>query len=205
MKTEIIMHQRLLAPFSLLFLTLAACSFPLTSGESDAPDIITIEDLQGCYYAEYYHEDSVFHYYEDSVLVSYPTDSVVFSDTIESHIQCERICFEQNIQKSHFKFYRYRWNTKYPEIKTLYHHSEEIGSGSVTIVEPLVQGYDIVQPGSFDYNVAYQSWDSTYRFEGSQSWLSAMQDRYGYKTYSERNGIKYLDEYSSKGWTLCEE
>ena len=199
------MHKRLLFLFGLLFFCFAACSIPFTSGESDAPDVITLDDLQGCYYVEYYHEDSIFHYYKDSVQVPYTTDSAVFSDTIENHIQCERICFEQNIQKGFFKYYRYRWNTKYPEIKTLQYQSETVGSSDVTIVEPLAQGYDIVQPGTFDYNVAYHSWDSTYRIEESHRWLSSMQDRFGYKTYSERNGIKYLDEYSSKGWTLCEE
>jgi hypothetical protein len=205
MKTEIIMHQRLLAPFSLLFLILVACSLPFTSGESDAPDIITLEDLQGCYYAENYHEDSVYHYYADSIQVSYPTDSAVFSDTIQNSIECKRICFEQNIKRTFNKEYQYRWNVKYPNVKKLHYQTETVGSGSLTILEPSTKIIDIQQPGTYDYNVALGGGDTTYTIEGNQRGPSSVSGWLVFKKFSVRNGIKYLDEYSSEGWTLCEE
>jgi hypothetical protein len=199
------MLKRLLSLSCPILLFLVACSIPFTSGESDAPDIITLEDLQGCYYTENYHEDSVYHYYVDSIQVSYSTDSAVFSDTIQNFIECRRVCFEQNTNKIFYKHYQYRWDVKYPNVKTLHYQSETFGSGSLTIAEPSTKIINSVQPGTYKYNVAYEGWDTTYKVEGNQQWLSAMGNRFDYKTLSMRNGIKYLDEYSSEGWTLCEE
>ena len=113
--------------------------------------------------------------------------------------------FVSNIKRTFNKEYQYRWNVKYPNVKKLHYQTETVGSGSLTILEPSTKIIDIQQPGTYDYNVALGGGDTTYTIEGNQRGPSSVSGWLVFKKFSVRNGIKYLDEYSSEGWTLCEE
>lgn len=180
-------------PLSIPFLALTAiggtaCSVPFVSGESDAPEIVTLEDLEGCYYKESYSE------------------APVYQDSITSHLNCLKFCIEGDQQENREYRVSYRWHINTPDNKLKVYYSEHLGNGTVSLLAPLGDGnYSNRQSGFYEHNVSYVNSLQGYETSGNQIRSGNTVVYTDQDLFYEKDGIKHLGEYTSEKGTLCEE
>lgn len=157
-----------------------ACSIPFVSGESDAPDALTLEDVQGCYYYESYEENLITHW-------DYNSQKYVSVDSMQSFLTCKKLCIEGENETLTSFTKKEKWSTKNPSVKESTTSTGEMDSKQVILFKPENSAENYWQQGIFENNFSYF-------------------DMYRHTTeFYEKKGVKYFDGYSSKGWEICEE
>lgn len=169
-----------------------ACSVPFVSGESDAPEAVSLEDLEGCYYKESYSEDPV------------------YQDSITNHLNCIKFCIMGDQQENREYRVSYRWHINFPDNKLKVYYSEYLGNGTVSLLAPLADGnYSNRQSGYYEHNVSYINSRQGYETSGETNGYQIRSGNTVVYTnqaqFYEKDGIKHLGEYTSEKGALCEE
>jgi len=178
-------------------LAISACTY-ICGGESDAPDIIELDDVQGCYYS-FKQLDGFYDVYHQERDAQYGGIRTVKDDSIAQSIFCKKICIDST-KATLLTFERQNyWTSDTARWLSAANVDSSIAKGSVVI-----RSYDPVD-GHFYSNMRVTV--NHYNEDGEKTYKENL-----WIHFKEKDGVKYLYNEnqnqllaSSEEYSICED